>query len=110
MQTDTPDDILRINTVLKRTGLSRSITYRKMGMARSRETCGSAPGASDGASPPSVPDYAIRCSIRSTNREAVEPDWAGYHRAGRLKARHHLVWLRTMPRSTIQIQPREIFA
>lgn len=30
MQTDTPDDILRINTVLKRTGLSRSTMYRKM--------------------------------------------------------------------------------
>ena len=30
MQTDTPDDILRINTVLKRIGLSRSTMYRKM--------------------------------------------------------------------------------
>lgn len=31
MQTDTPDNILRIQTVLKRTGLSRSTMYRKMG-------------------------------------------------------------------------------
>ena len=30
MQTDTPDRILRIKTVLARTGLSRSIMYRKM--------------------------------------------------------------------------------
>jgi prophage regulatory protein len=30
MQTDTPDHILRIQTVLKRTGLSRSTMYRKM--------------------------------------------------------------------------------
>ena len=30
MQTDTPDRILRINTVLDRTGLSRSTMYRKM--------------------------------------------------------------------------------
>jgi prophage regulatory protein len=30
MQTDTPDRILRINTVLERTGLSRSTLYRKM--------------------------------------------------------------------------------
>lgn len=30
MQTDTPDQILRIKTVLKRTGLSRSTMYRKM--------------------------------------------------------------------------------
>jgi prophage regulatory protein len=30
MQTDTPDNILRIQTVLKRTGLSRSTMYRKM--------------------------------------------------------------------------------
>lgn len=30
MQTDTPDTILRIQTVLKRTGLSRSTMYRKM--------------------------------------------------------------------------------
>lgn len=30
MQTDTPDHILRIKTVLKRTGLSRSTMYRKM--------------------------------------------------------------------------------
>ena len=30
MQTDTPDRILRINTVLDRTGLSRSTLYRKM--------------------------------------------------------------------------------
>lgn len=30
MQTDTPDRILRINTVLQRTGLSRSTMYRKM--------------------------------------------------------------------------------
>lgn len=30
MQTDTPDHILRIQAVLKRTGLSRSTMYRKM--------------------------------------------------------------------------------
>lgn len=30
MQTDTPDRILRIKTVLERTGLSRSTMYRKM--------------------------------------------------------------------------------
>ncbi|WP_423605689.1 helix-turn-helix transcriptional regulator [Sphingomonas sp. MS122] len=30
MQTDIPDNILRIQTVLKRTGLSRSTMYRKM--------------------------------------------------------------------------------
>lgn len=30
MQTETPDRILRINTVLDRTGLSRSTMYRKM--------------------------------------------------------------------------------
>ncbi len=30
MQTETPDRILRINTVLARTGLSRSTMYRKM--------------------------------------------------------------------------------
>jgi prophage regulatory protein len=30
MQTDTPDSILRIKTVLQRTGLSRSTMYRKM--------------------------------------------------------------------------------
>ena len=30
MQTDTPDPILRIQTVLKLTGLSRSTMYRKM--------------------------------------------------------------------------------
>lgn len=30
MQTDTPDRILRITTVLERTGLSRSTMYRKM--------------------------------------------------------------------------------
>jgi prophage regulatory protein len=30
MQTDTPDRILRIKTVLDRTGLSRSTMYRKM--------------------------------------------------------------------------------
>ncbi len=30
MQTDTPDRILRIKTVLQRTGLSRSTMYRKM--------------------------------------------------------------------------------
>jgi prophage regulatory protein len=30
MQTDTPDRILRIKTVLARTGLSRSTMYRKM--------------------------------------------------------------------------------
>ena len=30
MPTDTPDNILRIQTVLKRTGLSRSTMYRKM--------------------------------------------------------------------------------
>jgi prophage regulatory protein len=30
MQTDTPDRILRINTVLDRTGLCRSTLYRKM--------------------------------------------------------------------------------
>lgn len=30
MQTDTPDRILRIKTVLERTGLSRSTLYRKM--------------------------------------------------------------------------------
>lgn len=29
MQTDTPDHILRIKTVLERTGLSRSTMYRK---------------------------------------------------------------------------------
>ncbi|WP_077228471.1 helix-turn-helix transcriptional regulator [Sphingomonas hengshuiensis] len=31
MQPDTPDRILRIRTVLERTGLSRSTLYRKMG-------------------------------------------------------------------------------
>ena len=30
MTTDTPDRILRINTVLERTGLSRSTLYRKI--------------------------------------------------------------------------------
>ena len=30
MQTETPDRILRIKTVLQRTGLSRSTMYRKM--------------------------------------------------------------------------------
>jgi len=30
MTTDTPDRILRINTVLERTGLSRSTLYRKV--------------------------------------------------------------------------------
>ncbi|QDX25067.1 AlpA family phage regulatory protein [Sphingomonas suaedae] len=30
MHTETPDQILRINTVLARTGLSRSTMYRKM--------------------------------------------------------------------------------
>ena len=30
MQTETPDRILRIKTVLERTGLSRSTMYRKM--------------------------------------------------------------------------------
>ena len=30
MQTDTPDRMLRIKTVLERTGLSRSTMYRKM--------------------------------------------------------------------------------
>ncbi len=30
IQTDTPDRILRIKTVLERTGLSRSTMYRKM--------------------------------------------------------------------------------
>ena len=30
MKTETPDRILRINTVLDRTGLSRSTMYRKM--------------------------------------------------------------------------------
>jgi prophage regulatory protein len=30
MTTDTPDRILRLNTVLDRTGLSRSTLYRKM--------------------------------------------------------------------------------
>lgn len=30
MQTETPDRILRINTVLARTGLSRSTMYRKI--------------------------------------------------------------------------------
>ena len=30
MQTDTPDRIFRIKTVLERTGLSRSTMYRKM--------------------------------------------------------------------------------
>ena len=30
MMTDTPDRILRINTVLERTGLSRSTLYRKI--------------------------------------------------------------------------------
>ena len=30
MQTETPDRILRINTVLDRTGQSRSTMYRKM--------------------------------------------------------------------------------
>jgi len=30
MQTDTPDRILRIKTVLQRTGLSRATMYRKM--------------------------------------------------------------------------------
>ena len=30
MQTDTPDRILRVKTVLARTGLSRSTMYRKM--------------------------------------------------------------------------------
>lgn len=30
MQTDAPDRILRIKTVLERTGLSRSTMYRKM--------------------------------------------------------------------------------
>lgn len=30
MQTEAPDRILRINTVLERTGLSRSTMYRKM--------------------------------------------------------------------------------
>lgn len=30
MQTDTPDSILQIKTVLQRTGLSRSTVYRKM--------------------------------------------------------------------------------
>jgi prophage regulatory protein len=30
MQTDSPGRILRINTVLERTGLSRSTMYRKM--------------------------------------------------------------------------------
>ncbi len=30
MQTDTPDRILRLRTVLARTGLSRSTMYRKM--------------------------------------------------------------------------------
>lgn len=31
MTTDTPDRILRIKTVLERTGLSRSTLYRKIG-------------------------------------------------------------------------------
>jgi prophage regulatory protein len=31
MQTDTPDRILRIGTVLERTGLSRATLYRKIG-------------------------------------------------------------------------------
>jgi prophage regulatory protein len=46
MQTDTPDRILRIRTVLQRTGLSRSTMYRKM---------------QDGSFPPSI-KISTRCA------------------------------------------------
>jgi len=48
MQTDTPERILRIKTVLERTGLSRSTLYRKM---------------NDGSFPPSI-KISTRCAGR----------------------------------------------
>lgn len=65
MQTDTPDRILRIKTVLERTGLSRSTMYRKTQNGTFPKACKSAPAAPDGASPPSMHGCAIRCSTAS---------------------------------------------
>lgn len=51
MQTDSPDHILRLKTVLDRTGLSRSTLYRKMGNGTSPGASSSASAAPGGASP-----------------------------------------------------------
>lgn len=62
MQTETPDRILRINTVLARTGLSRPTNYRSTENGRSRGPSRSARAALDGASLRSMPGCAVQCS------------------------------------------------
>lgn len=65
MQTDTPDRILRIKTVLERIGLSRSTMYRKMQHGTFPRNVQISMRWLAGANPLSTPGCAIRCSTTS---------------------------------------------
>jgi hypothetical protein len=71
-----PDRIIRLKTVLSRTGLSRSTIYRKIAGARSRPSSKSAPTGLGGMNPTStagspIPSHGVR------NVSAMRSDEAG---------------------------------
>jgi prophage regulatory protein len=75
-----PDRIVRLKTVLARTGLSRSTIYRKIAEARSRLSSKSAPTGPAGMNPTStagspIPPRGVRnaSSIRSSEVGRCQP-------------------------------------
>ena len=74
-----PNRILRLRTVLDRTGLSRTTMYRKIGEGTSRSSCGSASTAPAGAkqrwiagspTPPAIAPLSIGADQRVESRRS----------------------------------------
>ena len=66
-----PDRIIRLKTVLARTGLSRSTIYRKIAEGTFPPRSGSASTARDGRNPTSTDGSLIRLDgVRSASRDA----------------------------------------
>jgi hypothetical protein len=68
---DNPDRIVRIKTVLARTGLTRSTLYRKMKEGTFPSKCASASTAQAGANPPSTNGSKIRAAIWGMSIEST---------------------------------------